>query len=83
MLTVIYLSGNNNITVTSKSIFLVRDQFKRECNNITITRTTTQYREEVVEEEFISKKCDPDTKTVCHNLTIPKYEVFIKEKFDL
>merc|ERR1712110_1022429 len=53
----------------------VRDQFKRECNNITITRTTTQYREEVVEEEFISKKCDPDTKTVCHNLTIPKYEV--------
>ena len=69
--------------VTSKSIFLVRDQFKRECNNITITRTTTQYREEVVEEEFISKKCDPDTKTVCHNLTIPKYEVFIKEDFDL
>ena len=59
-----------------KKLFIPgRPQFKRDCQNITTSRTTTTYEEIEKTEEIKSKKCDPDMKVVCHNLTIPKYEV--------
>ena len=56
-------------------LILGRDQFRRECNNITINVDRTGYKTEEKTEIIRTKKCDPEWKNVCHNLTIPKYEV--------
>ena len=54
---------------------LGRDQYKQVCANVTEFRTQTDYKNVEKTEIVNDKKCDPEFKRVCHNLTIPKYEV--------
>merc|ERR1719328_659679 len=49
--------------------------YKQVCANVTEFRTQTDYKTIQKVEIVNDKKCDPEFKRVCHNLTIPKYEV--------
>ena len=51
--------------------------YKQVCANVTEFRTQTDYKTISKTEVVNDKKCDPEFKRVCHNLTIPKYEVRI------
>ena len=57
------------------NLFSGQAGYKQVCANVTEFRTQTDYKTISKTEVVNDKICDPEFKRVCHNLTIPKYEV--------